>query len=63
MEGNLVSTAYSWVYLQACRCIPNPCVILKVVDGLDIVKQVENTATGRNDAPKEAITIADAGEL
>lgn len=36
---------------------------LQVVDGLDIVKQIENTATGRNDAPKETVTIADAGEL
>ena len=36
---------------------------VQVVDGLDIVKQIENTATGRGDVPKEAVTIADAGEL
>ena len=35
----------------------------QVVEGLNIVKKIENTATGRNDAPKEQIVIADAGEL
>lgn len=38
-------------------------MLLQVVDGLEIVKQIENTPTGRNDVPKEAVTIADAGEL
>jgi len=35
---------------------------MQVVEGLDIVKQIENTQTGRGDAPTQKIVISDAGE-
>ncbi|KAF9909638.1 Peptidyl-prolyl cis-trans isomerase B [Linnemannia zychae] len=35
----------------------------EVVEGMDVVTKIENTSTGRNDRPKEAITIAKSGEL
>ncbi|KIJ49449.1 hypothetical protein M422DRAFT_27815 [Sphaerobolus stellatus SS14] len=35
----------------------------KVLDGMDIVHQIENSATGPNDRPKEPVIIADSGEL
>jgi len=35
----------------------------KVIEGMDIVTAIENTTTGRNDRPAEAVTIVDSGEL
>ncbi|KAF8514235.1 cyclophilin-like domain-containing protein [Hysterangium stoloniferum] len=35
----------------------------KVIDGMDIVTAIENTPTGPGDKPKEAVIIADCGEL
>ncbi|RNF03115.1 cyclophilin [Trypanosoma rangeli] len=35
----------------------------KVVDGMDVVKKVEDTETGRNDRPKKTVKIADCGVL
>ena len=36
--------------------------MVQVVEGLDIVKKIENTKTGRGDAPAEKVVISDAGE-
>merc|ERR1712217_405264 len=35
----------------------------KVVQGLDVVKKMESTPTGRNDVPSQKIVIADCGQL
>ncbi|KAH7339713.1 cyclophilin-like domain-containing protein [Rhizoctonia solani] len=35
----------------------------KVLEGMDIVKLIEDVPKGPGDKPKEAVTIADAGEL
>ncbi|ANB15981.1 peptidylprolyl isomerase family protein CPR5 [Sugiyamaella lignohabitans] len=35
----------------------------EVLDGMDIVKKIENTKTGWGDRPSIAITIADSGEI
>merc|ERR1712110_820241 len=35
----------------------------KVTEGLDIVKKMESTPTGRNDVPTKQIVIADCGQL
>ncbi|ORC84841.1 cyclophilin [Trypanosoma theileri] len=35
----------------------------KVVEGMDVVKKVENTRTGRNDKPSKIIKIAECGVL
>ncbi|KAJ1847521.1 Peptidyl-prolyl cis-trans isomerase B [Coemansia sp. RSA 2703] len=35
----------------------------KVMEGMDVVTAIENTPTSRGDKPKEAIVIADCGEL
>ena len=34
-----------------------------VVEGLDVVKKIENTPTGAQDKPKSAVVIADCGQL
>ena len=38
-------------------------MLMQVVEGMDVVKKIEATKTGRNDKPTEDIIIADAGEL
>lgn len=38
-------------------------VDLQVVEGLDIVKKIEQSSTDRQDRPKSAVVISDAGEL
>merc|ERR1719282_1660747 len=35
----------------------------KVTGGMDVVKKMEGTPTGRNDAPSKKIVIADCGQL
>jgi peptidyl-prolyl cis-trans isomerase B (cyclophilin B) len=35
----------------------------KVINGMDVVKAIENVAKGGNDRPVESVTIADSGEL
>merc|ERR1719282_144839 len=35
----------------------------KVTQGLDVIKKVESTPTGRNDVPTKQIVIADCGQL
>lgn len=35
----------------------------RVLAGKDVVRRIENTRTGSNDRPQQAITISDAGEL
>ena len=37
-------------------------ILPQVVEGLDIVKKIENTKTARGDAPVEKVVISDAGE-
>jgi peptidyl-prolyl cis-trans isomerase B (cyclophilin B) len=50
-------------------CGPTPwldgkhCVFGEVVEGLEIVKQIENTKTGRNDRPTEEVIISKSGEM
>jgi hypothetical protein len=36
---------------------------MQVVEGLEIVKEIENTPTARGDSPKEQIVISESGEL
>jgi peptidyl-prolyl cis-trans isomerase B (cyclophilin B) len=35
----------------------------EVVEGMNIVTEIENTKTGRNDRPSTAVTIVKSGEL
>ena len=35
----------------------------QVIEGLDVVKKIENTPTGAQDKPKSAVVIADCGQL
>eukprot|EP00741_Cyanophora_paradoxa_P000231 tig00000402_g224.t1 len=35
----------------------------KVIEGMDIIKQIESSPTGPMDRPKKAVVIADCGEL
>jgi peptidyl-prolyl cis-trans isomerase B (cyclophilin B) len=35
----------------------------KVIEGLDIVRKIENTETNPGDKPKQDIVIADSGEI
>ncbi|KAK3841746.1 MAG: peptidyl-prolyl cis-trans isomerase B [Linnemannia gamsii] len=35
----------------------------EVIEGMEVVTDIENSSTGRNDRPKEAITIFKSGEL
>ncbi|TPX46395.1 hypothetical protein SeMB42_g01878 [Synchytrium endobioticum] len=35
----------------------------RVLEGMDVVTAIENTATGSNDKPKENVIIVDSGEL
>lgn len=35
----------------------------EVVDGMDVVKQIEGVPTGQQDVPQKQCTIAGAGEL
>jgi hypothetical protein len=35
----------------------------QVVDGMDVVRYVEDVAKGRNDRPEEDVTIVDCGEV
>ena len=35
----------------------------QVVEGMDVVKKIENTPTGAQDKPKSAVVIADCGQL
>ena len=35
----------------------------KVVDGMDVVKRVENVRTGRDDKPNQEVSIAQCGEM
>merc|ERR1711862_467436 len=39
------------------------CVFGKVTSGMDVVKKMESTPTGRNDVPSKKIVIADCGQL
>ena len=36
---------------------------VQVVEGMDVVKTIEGTRTGRMDKPEKPIVVADAGEL
>ena len=38
-------------------------VLLQVVEGLDIVRQIEKTRTDRTDRPVSAVVISDSGEV
>lgn len=55
-------------YGLLCTCfkgldrMPYSSSSLQVVEGLDIIKKIENSPTGRNDVPKEKVVITDAGE-
>ena len=35
----------------------------KVVDGMDVVKKVENVRCGKNDKPNQEISISQCGEM
>ncbi|VDN33512.1 unnamed protein product [Gongylonema pulchrum] len=35
----------------------------KVLEGMDVVRKIENTSTGPGDRPKEDVKIVDCGEL
>ena len=35
----------------------------KVVDGMDVVKKIENVRTGRDDKPSQDVTISQCGEM
>ena len=52
-------TSILHIKCERCRVIE---VLVQVVEGLDIVKKIENTKTGRGDAPAEKVVISDAGE-
>ena len=38
-------------------------ILLQVIEGLDIVRQIEKTRTDRTDRPVSAVVISDAGEV
>ena len=50
-------------------CVPTPflngkhVVFGKVVDGMDVVKKVENVRTGRDDKPNQEVAISQCGEM
>ena len=48
-------------YCQHCR--GNGDAYVQVVEGMDVVKTIEGTRTGRMDKPEKPIVVADAGEL
>jgi len=35
----------------------------KVVDGMDVVKKIENVRTGAEDRPRQDVVIAQCGEM
>ena len=35
----------------------------KVVEGMDVVKKIENVRTGRDDKPSQDVTISQCGEM
>jgi len=39
------------------------CVFGKVIEGMDIIREIENTKTADSDKPVTACVIADCGEL
>ena len=52
----------TWAFYNNCEACCVIEIVTQVVEGLDIVKKIENTKTGRGDAPAEKIVISDAGE-
>ena len=72
-EPGLLSMANSGPNTNGCQffitCTPTPfldgkhVVFGKVVEGMDIVRMVEKTRTGRNDKPERDVTIAQCGEM
>lgn len=49
--------------VDSCLLELQPSAMLQVVEGLDIVRQIEQSNTDRADRPKSAVVISDAGEL
>ena len=48
---------------RAAWCYSVSVFVFQVIEGLDIVQKIERSATDRNDRPKKAVVISDAGEL